>query len=439
MDNMDNGTPRMPNPRRKRRTPMQIFVKTYLPFLIVVVLIILFIVFAVGSVKRANEKREQERQESLAVESSIAQQQLDWELEAKQLIAESEYYAASCDFDKALTVLDKFSGNPFDFEDLAATREAYENGESSLVAWTDTTKIPFLSFGSLVMDAEKAFTGSAGEDNKYSYISTTEFNAILQQLYDNGFMLVDLYDIFSTTKNEDGTTLIVTNELKLPAGKKPIVLVQCQAGGYTNPLVLTEDGGFTTKVESEDGSSFTGSYDFVPLLEEFIAGHPGFSYKGARAILAVTGSNGLFGHSLEDASTISALVTALTEGGYTLAGNTYGNVSYGRVSVLELMDDINKWGTSVTPLLGDTEVLVYARSSDISDSKEAYSGTKYEKLFAAGFRYYLGICYNSTPWMNISENTIRIGRLMVTGNMLETKGSMFAELFDAAAVLDPNR
>ena len=104
-DNMDHAAPRRPNPRRKKRNPVKRFIRAYMPLLVVVLLIILFIIFAVGSVKRANEKREAARQESLAIESSIAQQQLDWEAEAAALMVESEKYAASCDFEKAIEVL----------------------------------------------------------------------------------------------------------------------------------------------------------------------------------------------------------------------------------------------------------------------------------------------------------------------------------------------
>lgn len=439
MENMDNGTRRRTTPRRRKLKPINVLIKTYLPVLIVLVLIILFIIFAVGSVNRANERREQARQESIAEASSLAQKQADLEAEALRLIAQADVYAASCEFDKALEVLDSFSGNPDDFSSLVSQREVYKNGESTLVAWEDITAIPCLSFGKLISDPAKDFAGSAGEDNKYYYISTGEFTAILQQLYDNGYMLVNVDDIFETGKAEDGTTLITAKELRLPAGKKPVILVQCQAEGYENRLVLDANGAFTSEIAQEGGTVQTGAYDFVPLLEEFIASHPGFSYRSARAVLAVTGHNGLFGYELEDTTGISQVVTALRETGYTIAGNTFGNVAYGKLSLLDLQDDLAKWETSVLPLLGETEILVYARSSDISNEKDSYTSKKYEKLYGAGFRYYFGLCYNSTPWMNITDNTIRIGRLMVTGSNLESKSALFENLFDAAAVLDSNR
>lgn len=433
-ENREDVPVRRPNPRRRPPAKKKINPKFIMMLAVVALLIVLFIIFAVGSVNRANEKREQERLESLAVESSIAQQRLDWEAEAQRLIKESEVFAASCEFDKAIAVLDQFSGDPQEFSNLVACRQKYEKGDSQLVVWEDVTKVPFLSFSKLIADPDAAFSGSDGDDNRYYYISTAEFTAILQQLYDNGYMLVDMDDLFTTTKAEDGTTLIVKNELRLPEGKKPVVLTHCQPDGYENQLVLDANGNIVSQVTPKEGQSYTGAYDFVPLLEEFIAGHPGFSFKGSRAILAVTGHNGLFGYDLEQTDSIMAIVQALKDKGYTLASNTYGNLRYGKIDILDMQDDLAKWEEKIKPLLGETEILAYARSSDISDGKEAYTSKKYEKLYMAGFRYYMGICYNSNPWMSVTDNTIRMGRLMVTGSNLKDKAAMFANLFDASLV-----
>ena len=434
MPKEDNGAPRRPNPRRKKRKSWKRMVRAYLPLAAVVLVIILFIIFAVGSVNRANKKREEARQESLAIESSIAQQQLEWEAEANALIVESEQYAISCEFDKAIEVLDRFSGNISDFPNLLSVRESYENGDANLVSWEDPTTIPFLSFGKFVVDPMIGFSGDSGSSNHYLYISCAEFTAILQQLYDNDFMLVDMDDIFTTTKAEDGSALIVKNDLRLPAGKKPIVLIQCQSSGFDNPLVVNEDGSFTTKITPDEGESYFGAYDFVPLLEDFIATHPGFSLKGARAILALTGYKGLFGYPLEESETIANVATALKEAGYTMASNTYGNVAYNNIDLTAMDDDLASWEATALPLVGETEILAYARAGDISDGKGAYTSKKYEYAYSYGYKYYMGMCYNSTPWMSITDNTIRMGRIMVTGGNLKDSPKMFSNLFDASKV-----
>lgn len=427
--NQNNGNPTPRRPRRRKRSPLQIFVKHYLPLVAVLVVIVLFIIFAVGSVRRANERREQARQESIAQVESLAQQQKDWEKEALELIEAADRFAASCEFDAAIAVLDRFSGNPSDFENLTAKRAEYQNGDSTLVSVENVTTIPCLSFGSLMADSS-AFYGEKGESNRRSYISATEFTAILQQMYDKGYMLVGMEDIFTTEKDEYGATVITTCDLRLPQGKKPVMLIH--SGSYTNKLTISYGGPVFTS-EAPDGGATTA--DFVPLLEEFIASHPGFSYRGARAILAVTGTNGLFGHELTD-PTVPALVTALQGAGYTIASNTYGDVAYGKLKADKLQEDIASWETSMEPLLGNAQVLVYSRSSDISDTKLPYSGDKFDMLYEAGFRYYFGLCYTSSPWMTLADDHVRIGRLVINGNNLKTNATWFTPYFDPAAVLN---
>lgn len=434
MENTNNGTPRRPNPRRRRRSRIQKIIRAYFPVAVVLVLVVLFIIFATNSVKRANEKREQERLESIALEESKAKVQQEMEEEAKALVKEADKFAASCEFDKALAHLDTFAGNPEEFDVIQEAKERYENGESHLVPVADISQVKCLSFSELLLSSS-VFTGAKDDGNRLLYITVDEFNRILQQLYENDYMLVDIYDLFTTGQNEDGSVKIQPNDLRLPQGKKPIMLVNTQAAGYARKLVLTEDGSFVSEYTDGD-KQLTGSVDFVPLLEDFIRSNPGFSYKGSRAMLALTGHKGLFGYDISETAEITRIAQALTERGYILSCNTFGNLAYGYSKLAEIQEDVSNWNISAVPLIGQTEVLVYARGSDIYDGKDSYFGSKYEALFDAGFHYYLGICYNSNPWMDITGNTIRLGRILVTGENLTQKTAFFEGLFDASKVVE---
>ena len=57
-------------------------------------------------------------------------------------------------------------------------------------------------------------------------------------------------------------------------------------------IALDVDGTLLTP----EGQIVTGDYDLVPILNRFIAEHPDFSYRGARAILAFTGYEGVLGY-----------------------------------------------------------------------------------------------------------------------------------------------
>ena len=472
MNHTGNGTPSKPNPRRRRRSPMQIFVDSYLPPLIIGAVVLLFILFAVGSIQRSNERRAQAQQASIAASESQAQRLQELTAEAQRLIAEAEVLAKSYCYDEAIARIDSFSGNIYNYDELLACRNAYLQAKEALVAWEDPSDVVNLSFQMLMVDPVRAFANKTyGTSFKRNFITVEEFTAILQQLYDNDYILVDIYDLFEIT--ETGTTVTYNAKtLHLPAGKKPLMLTQTQVNFYTymtdgngdglpdkdgsgfaSKLVVDAEGNLKCEYVDAQGNTLTGNYDLVPLLEDFITRNPDFSYQGARAVLAVSGYDGLFGYRTdpETATKISkdfydqqlaqlpAVVKALRDKGYHIACYTYGNVAYGDITATKIRNDLTKWKNEVTPLLGETEILVLAKNSDISNPKDSYSGEKFSILQDAGFHIYLGFCDGSAPWAQTNRTNIRQGRILVTGWDLKNNAKLYKDLFDAASVLDPNR
>ena len=199
------------------------------------------------------------------------------------------------------------------------------------------------------------------------------------------------------------------------------------------------------------GTTVTGSYDVVPMLEDFIARNPGFSYQGARAVISVSGYDGLFGYrtnpeakkllgDVEYEAQLNGLPTvveALREKGYRVACYTYGNVAYGELDAAGIQADLNKWNTEVTPLLGQVDTLVFAKNSDINDDTGIQVSDKFNLLNNNGFRYFIDFSGNDAA--AVSRNHARIGRLMVTGNNLQNNKSLFEAFFTPDAILDINR
>ncbi len=473
MENTGSAPRRPVNPRRRKRSRMRVFREAYLPMILLVAALILIIAFIVGSVSRSSELREEARQESIANAQSQEAERLRQETEAAQLITEADLLAAGYDYDGAVAKLDSFSGNIYDYDILLNKREQYLSAKETLVEWTDTTEIPNLSFHLLIADPERAFAHKGyGESFKANFVTTTEFSRILKELLENNYILVDMDDIVTVTTTESGTTVYTPQKLYLPAGKKPIMLTQTQVNYYTymtdgngdglpdkggagfaSKLVADANGNLTCEMVDSTGSTLTGEYDLVPILESFIKAHPNFSYRGARATLAVTGYDGIFGYRTDpetkkkigedfyEQQLIGAktVVEALRQKGYTIACYTYDNEAYGKLKADEIQADLNLWKAEVTPLLGDVDTLVFAKNSDIGKAEEAYSGGKYELLKGAGFTRFLGFCDDSDPWTLISDDYVRQGRLLVTGTSLTSIAKPFSGLFDAKAVLDLSR
>lgn len=458
-----------PRPRRRQRSKLQIFKETYLPIVIAGAALLLILIFIIGSISRAVQTKKDEKAASESIAASLqaeAQRQAE---EAQRLLSEAAEAAAGYDYETAIAILKGFSGNLTDHPNVAAKLDEYTQILDSAVAWTDISQIPNLSFHVLIADAERAFVD---EDYASSYrsnfVTTDEFSAILQQLYDNNYILVSLEDFTEVVSLDDGSKALAAKTLYLPEGKKPIMitgtnmnyytymvdgdgdgLADQNGAGFASRLVVGGDGKPVAEYIDAEGTTTNGAYDMVPILDAFIESHPDFSFRGAKAILAVSGYDGIFGYRInasaketlgadvynEQLTGAQQIVDALKQDGYTLACYTYGNISYGDSSSTEIQVDMASWMEEISPCIGNVDVLVYARESDIDD----YTGESYEVLKNAGFRYFLGADTSSQSWGYVGGPYVRQTRLPVTGDLLTDYPELYNGLFDATAVLSPIR
>ena len=443
------------NPRRKVRNRKKEMLRTYGPLALVAVLLILFIIFAVGSVKRSNAKREAARQESLAAMESSRAERAAWDAEAEALYAEASAVAAGYDYDRAIAMIEGFSGSFYEYDTLANLMEVCLRDREKLVAWNDPADIVNLSFNVLIADPDRAFADKEnGNSYQKNFITVSEFTNIITQLYENGYVLVDLDDFIEATTTDTGVITYTNKPIMLPQGKKPLVLTQTQVNyyrymvdgdddgtpdkdgaGFASRLVLDGSGNLTCEMVDRSGKTVTGAYDMVPILNTFIKAHPDFSYRGARAIVAVSGYDGIFGYRGQELEQAKPIVEALGRDGYTIACYTYGNVAYGSISEKKLQADLDSWNEEIAPLLGQTQVLVYAKNSDL----EVYSGGKFDALTKAGFRFFLGMCSNHESWLQMNSTYVRQGRILVNGANLEKNTYFYTGLFDPTTVADPSR
>lgn len=461
---MEEPTRRPVNPHRRRKTQMEIIKEAYLPTVILIVTIILIIVFIAGSLSRRGSGQDASSPPDTAP-SDTAPSVDPYAAEVQRLLAGAAALAADYDYPSAVNLLDSFPGDITRYPELSAKRSEYAQIAANLVTWADPTQIASLSFHTLIADPARAFADDEyGTAYNRNFVTTGEFSNILQQLYDNGYVLVSLEDVTSCTTGEDGHTVCEARPLQLPAGKKPLLLVQTNVNYYTymvdgngdgeadkdgagfaSRLTVGTDGKVTSLMVDAAGNTVTGNYDLVPILNSFLEKHPDFSYRGARAVLAVSGYDGIFGYRTDaaaraekgeeyyagQAAGASAVVHALREDGYKLACYTYGNSSYGNVSASEIQTELRSWAEEVTPILGETNILVFAQNSELED----YSGSKFNVLQNAGLRYYFG--FGSTGG-TVGSDYILLKRLTVTGSQI-AHTSLFDTFFDGSAILDPQR
>ena len=452
--------------RRRKPSKSQIFKEVYLPAIIAGIALLLVLSFIVGSVTNAVKKKmlndEANRRESLS--ASQAADAAEKEYDA--LMAEAEALAAGYNYDEAIAKLNTFTGTDAEHQQAITAKKAeYTNAQSQLVEWKDVSQIPNLSFHVLMADPTRAISDAqyGGLYNR-NFVTIDEFSKILEQLYAGGYILIDFDSFISTSTGVDGKESFFQSPLMLPAGKKPIMITETMvnyfnymidgnndgepdAGGAGFACKLVVDANGDIKAQYVDGSNQTlvGNYDLVPILEDFIKAHPDFSYRGARATLAVTGHEGVFGYRCntsyiasksqsyydEQVAGAKEIAQALRDKGYTIASYTYSNQKYRDLSAKEINQEMTNWKNQVTPILGEVDVMVFARENGgIND----YTGAVFTALSDTGFQYFVDD--GEKPSVTINTSYVRQTRIMVTGMNMQWHQSWFTQYFDCNTILD---
>lgn len=460
-----------PPRRRRKRSKWQNFKEAYLPVIIAVLALVLIISFIVGSLNRGKKPDDNNpsgtgsSSEPSLSSSELLQQEID------TLLKEAEALAAQYDYEGAMEKLSSYSGGINTSETLMTKYQEYYDAFGSLIPWNDINDVPNLSFRLLIADLSRALADEDyGDSFNSNYVTIGEFEKILQELYDNGYMLVSIYDLAPKTVDDDGDVTITKGTIYLPEGKQPIVLTQVgvnyftyivdgdgdgiadkDGSGFASRLVLDENGGLTNEMVDAQGNVITGSFDLVTILNDFIAEHPDFSYQGARATLAVTGYDGLFGYRTdpETATKISkeyydqqvaevkGVIDKLRADGYDIACYSYDFADYGSMSAAEITADLELWNTEVKPLLGDVDIMVYPY--DDIGSTNLYTGNKYELLRDFGFTYFVSKDSTIPAWGQITDEYARMMRREVGGSLMAYSPDLFDDLFSAEKVRDSNR
>ena len=385
------------------------------------------------------------------------------------ILDEAASFALQYDYDRAIAYLED---QPEYADDLALQTAArkYRNTRAACTEWA-MEDITHVFFHTLIYDTSKAFDGDEDEAG-YNQMMTTidEFNKIIQSMYDRGYVMVSLHDIASV--NEDGT--MSAGKIMLPPGKKPFVLSQddvsyyhyMDGDGFASRLIVADDGSIKCEYIEDDGTVSVGDYDMVPLIDEFVKEHPDFSYRGRKGILAMTGYNGVLGYRTDNAYKVrknlqdnqeeflhdhpdfdfdkevqeaKAVAEAMKAEGWEFASHTWGHRNATTSTVDELIEDNKRWEENVKPILGDTDVIIFAFGADISNwQKYDMENPKFAYYKSRGYNYYCNVDSNRL-WVQFTDLAFRMGRRNLDGYRMYYNPEMCDDLFDVDEVWDNSR
>lgn len=278
------------------------------------------------------------------------------------------------------------------------------------------------------------------------FITLTEARSFFYQLYERGYMLVSLFDLY--TLEADKT--IKKNTIELPKGKKPLIISiddlnyypTMQTHGVTKKLLLQEDT-LVSLISTPTGEKILKESELVNFLDKFIQEYPDFSYKGARGIIALTGYRGVFGYSTHqtkdknyktEVESAIKIANYLKNHGWQFASHGYAHLNEPLLNITTLNDDIKKWEKTVEPIVGKTNIHIFPFGAPVQKGSPHFKNLK-----QAGFYYFFGV--NSVSRWHIQEGTVWGSRIPIDGKYLtgEIYGSKKSPFCVIKKTVDPLR
>ena len=468
--------------KRKRRPKWQRVLRKYWPPIRFGLICLLLLILLISGVKgvvgliRDAVRGEDTTQQTDPVEDETAPSEDQIVQDVQDLIKQADFLAAGYDYEGAVALIQS-APDYGESEELNAKITEYRAADAKLVSYPKMNEITHVFFHTLVVDEARCFDGDYREKGYNLYMTTVEeFNQILESMYARGYVLVSPYDVAYEVTDESGTHFTY-GDIRLPEGKIPFVMSQddvnyygymigdedpelerpavANAGGdgFAHKIIIGEDGYPTCEYYDAAGNLLVGSYDLVPILEDFIQKHPDFSYKGARAILGMTGYEGVFGYRTKpghkdflgeeayqkEVEQAKEVAQCLRDHGWILASHTYGHPSLGQVSVDRVATDTQKWEDTVESIIGKCDIILYPNGSDVAGiEKYTMDNEKFKILYDSGIRYFYNVD-SSVHWCQLGDNYFRGGRRNLDGYRMYNSPGRLEDLFDAKAIFSKAR
>ena len=298
---------------------------------------------------------------------------------------------------------------------------------------------------SLIIYPQKALSDVKNLDGyKNNMLTVWQFKQIIQQLYENNFILIDAQLLYSFDKSGN----IYQNKLYLPSGKKPLILSvddisyysYMENGGFANKLVLENDVVKTEVLTPEGSTIITNDGDIVPIVDEFVKEHPDFSLDGAKGIIGVTGFEGILGYHTNwkgergdiERQHATIILNALKKTGWVFASHSFSHKQVflsGEITPDFLANDISFWASEVEPIVGKTNIFIGPFGQVFLEGDP-----RRKQLIDAGFNILYGVGMDN--YTKFFSNYLVMNRTNIDGYRLRNNAEKLYELFGILVDVD---
>ena len=349
---------------------------------------------------------------------------------------------------------------------------AYWSEDQLTQEWGPEQPVEHLFFHPVIAYPDYAFSDAVPADRQKGLddwmVTVDEYKKILQSLYDKGYILVAMEDVWSEV-SDGGEARMVRNTLMLPQGKKPLILSfddvnyydYMLAEGFTSKLVLGADGQIWAQcTDPHTKETFlTQDLDATPILDNFVLEHPDFSLNGAKAIFSLTGYQGILGYRTQndrdiptddprrpefeafrqgEIDAVKPVIERLKETGWTFGSHTWGHINLGSEtrSLASVQTDTERWLEEVGSLVGPTNILFYPHGARPDGDDWHKTGPMFQYLQSMGFRVFASVGVNDFSYIKKDISAVICDRLHPDGTTLRWSRDRYLQFYNAEDIID---
>lgn len=308
----------------------------------------------------------------------------------------------------------------------------------------------------LIAYPEIAYTSTMAKDYKRDCITSSQFQNLIEQLYKNNYILIDINSIY---KEQDGK--IVKSDIYLPKGKKPIVLSfddvvydsKKMKTGMVDKISLNSNGEIVSETNEnwQNGSQKivqSKTSEFVSILNEFVKKHPDFSFNNAKGTICLTGFDGILGYRTsrrntknrqEEIEKAKQVCAALKKDGWNFACHSYGHYHMKKITDEKFAEELSLWKSEVESIIGKTSIYVYPYGEwEIFDDNYNFT-QKHKMLQEAGFKLFCGVgtkqFFGYLPFKNTKNKVLFMDRTPIDGYTLKNQQKQLSRFFDVSSIV----
>ncbi len=348
----------------------------------------------------------------------------------------------------------------------------YWSADQLTQPWGPEQTVEHLFFHPIIAYPQYAFSSAVPADRQKGLddwmVTVDEYKKILQNVYDKGYILVAMEDVWSEVTDDSGTHM-VRNTLMLPEGKKPLIVSfddvnyydYMLAEGFTSKLVVGEDGQIWAQCTDPNTKEtfLTQDLDATPILDNFVLEHPDFSLNGAKAIYSLTGYQGILGyrtqndwdiapndpkrpefeaHRQSEIDAVKPVIERLKETGWTFGSHTWGHINLGseKRTLESVKNDTERWLEEVGTLVGPTNILFYPHGARPDGDDWHKTGPMFQYLQSMGFRVFASVGVNSFSYIKDDISAVICDRLHPDGTTLRWSRDRYLQFYDAKDIID---